>query len=380
MKYSTKLPVFALLLSIIAFASCQKDVATNNEAEQFTTVKATDLVYKADYESYQVPADKAKAKINQLAEALRANNLQLRSETTLPIAEAIWDIEALSNATQARANFPYKQLSRVKSNIPLTTTTENGQKRVSMQEVSAKFASAVAAIQQAETNTGFPSANRETIYADVVPFEDGGGNVVLELNIGVGLDPEGCPSCPIGAEPVPQGCDATDCWRTAFKLGTCNTPTSGPGQGTFDASDIIQSVINTIGQGSQCLSLMEQVLPQFDPLEPGYFINQSPSPTFKPLQVPNPNFQTGMPEVRRYLLFRSNQSSLGGYVTCLNQSDMAFFRRGVEKIIVDSHNANSGGLWTNKYFIDCDVYYDFLTNGTQNMEHHLKFTVGTYIQ
>jgi hypothetical protein len=92
MKYSTKLPVFALLLSIFAFVSCQKDIATNNEAEQATTAKTADLVYKADYDSYQVPVDKAKAKINQVAEALRTNNLQLRSETTLPIAEAIWDI------------------------------------------------------------------------------------------------------------------------------------------------------------------------------------------------------------------------------------------------------------------------------------------------
>jgi hypothetical protein len=81
----------------------------------------------------------------------------------------------LSNATQARANYPYKQLSHFRSSIPLVTTTENGQKRVSMQEISAKFASAVAAIQQAETNTGFPAANRVTIYADAVPNQIGFG-------------------------------------------------------------------------------------------------------------------------------------------------------------------------------------------------------------
>lgn len=48
MKYSTKLPVFALLLSIFAFVSCQKDVVTNNEAEQRASTKTSDLVYKAD--------------------------------------------------------------------------------------------------------------------------------------------------------------------------------------------------------------------------------------------------------------------------------------------------------------------------------------------
>lgn len=151
MKYSTKLPVFALFLSILAFVGCQKDIATNNEAEQSTSAQTTDLVYKADYESYQVPADKAKAKINQVAEALRANNLQLRSATTLPIAEAIWDIEALSNASQAQANWHYKQLARSQSYISLATTTENGQKRVSTQKMSAKLASEVAAIQQSES-------------------------------------------------------------------------------------------------------------------------------------------------------------------------------------------------------------------------------------
>ena len=63
MKYSTKLPVFALFLSIFAFVSCQKDVATSNEAEQSLSAKTADLVYMADYESYQVPADKAKVKL-----------------------------------------------------------------------------------------------------------------------------------------------------------------------------------------------------------------------------------------------------------------------------------------------------------------------------
>jgi hypothetical protein len=385
MKYSTKLPVFALFLSILAFTSCQKDVAINNEAEQFTTAKTPDLVYMADYESYQVPADNAKAKINQVAEALRANNLQLRSGTTLPVAEAIWDIEALSNATQAQANWDYKKLTVVKSYIPLTTTTEGGQKRVAMQEVSDKYASAVASIQQAGANTGYPSAKRQTIYADVVPFQDANGNVILELNTGIGLDPVGCPSCPLGGglDTEPMSCSTTDCWRTAFKLGTCNTPTSGPGQGTYDASDIIQNLIMNNAAPpdiSSCLPAMSQVMPPTGN-GPGYFIGIIMIPNiFKPLQNQNPNFQAGMPEVSRYLLFRSNESSPGGYVTCLPPSHIDFFRDGAVKIIVDSHNANLGGKWTDRYFVDCNVYYDFLTNGTQNMEHHLTIRVGTYVQ
>jgi hypothetical protein len=373
MKYSTKLPVFALPLSIFAFVSCQKDIATNNEAEQVTTAKTADLVYKADYDCYQVPVDKAKAKINQVAEALRANNLQLRSETTLPIAEAIWDIEALSNATQARANFSYKQLSQFKSSIPLVTTTENGQKRVSMQEISAKFASAVAAIQQAETNTGFPAANRETIYADAVPFEDGGGNVVLELNIGVGLDPEGCPNCPLGGGGGFFDCAPTDCWKAGFKNGTCNTPASGPGQGTLDASDIIESYVGLY------ISNIEQIKAPDINVAGGYYINFGTSLPLKPDQYLNPNWQQGQPQIRRKLLYKSNQFAPGGFVDCLTPSDITFFRYGVESIIFTHKSANPT-LWAGgKYLLDWNVFYTLLVDGTQNLEHHLTYTVANYV-
>jgi hypothetical protein len=378
MKYQTKLPLFALLMSIIAFVSCQKDVVINNEAEQFTAAETDKLVYMAAFESYQVPADKAKAKISQVAEALRTSDLQLRSDNTVPIAEAVWDIEALSNASQAQVNWHYKKMSVAKTYIPLTTTSVNGQLNVSMQEVVARYATAVAAIQQAGVNTGYPSSNRQTIYADVVPFQDENGDVVLELNTGVGLDPEGCPTCPtLPTDPSAlPGCETTDTWKTTFRGGLCNSTAM---QG-LDASDAIQSMVRysaaTVGE-SECNTIMGQVTPPSNGNGPGIFINIVRSPDFRPEDVPNPNFQTGMPEYTRFLLLKTNPS-LGG-LTCLDPLQLYFFKNNVEKLIVDSHNANSNGLWTNRYFVNCDVSTQIIVNGAGNIRHFLNFNVGTFV-
>lgn len=125
---------------------------------------------------------------------------------------------------------------------------------------------------------------------------------------------------------------------------------------------------------------MEQVTPPFDPFSQGYFTGIIKLPRiFKPDQYLNPAWQSGQPEIRRKRMFKSNESAPGGYITCLTPSDITFFRQNTEWIIVNDHDTNPDGKWTDRYFVDCDVYYDFLTNGTQNMEHHLTVRVGTYV-
>lgn len=380
MKNILKICLLLVTLSLVTFYACHKDNAVSNyEDIQYENAAKPKLVYLAEYESYQISTDKAKAKIAELTEAMRGNNLVLRSSETVSLDEAVWNIEALANASQARAKWHYKNLKVFTSYIPLTATTENGKKRVSKQEVSDKYGQVVSEIKQAEKNTRYPGSHRKTIYADVSPYQDESGNIVLELRTGVGTDPNGCNGCPVDEEYEPTySCVSTDCWRTGFRLGTCNTPPSGPGPNTFDASDIIQTLVTSNAAGAPCLSSMNQVVPP-NMSDFGYFINILQSPIIRPTQYPNPDFQ-GTPEIRRYLLFRSFQSAPGGYVTCLNPSDITFFRIGVEKIIISQYNNNVGGLWTGRYFIDCNVFYDFVTDGTQNLHHALRYNVGTYVE
>ena len=151
MKNILKICLLVVTLSLVTFFACQKDNAVSNyEDIQYKNAAKPKLVYLAEYENYQIPADKAKAKISELTEAMRSNNLELRSSETVSIEEAVWNIEALANASQARAKWHYKNLKVFTSYIPLTATTENGKKRVSKQEVSAKYGQVVSEIKQAE--------------------------------------------------------------------------------------------------------------------------------------------------------------------------------------------------------------------------------------
>ena len=379
MKIQLKNLVLALLGLSLFLNACKKEEVTENETTKVEQAKQ--LTYKPEYESLNVPLSEVKPRIDKLLTTFK-NNTQLntRSSELVPVAEAIWDIEALSNATEANAKWSYKKMRVYTSTMSLSTILENGTKKVDLQEVAAKYGEAVAKVLEAETNTNYPVPNRQAIYIDVVPFEDASGNVVVEMNIGVGLDPESCPTCPIGDDYVSlQGCTTTDCWKAGFKQGTCNNPPSSVNI-NLDASDIIESHILAATQDGNCPTQI--VLPPNAPR--GYFVNLKLSPRIVPDNFPNPDFWQSGPYYKRYRLYKSRAFDPGGFVDCLSPADITHFRHQAEWII-NATRVSQSPIWLDlwqgdKYFVDCNLSYEFLTNGTQNLEHHLWFRVGNYIE
>ena len=360
----------ALMFGLIG---CQKDVTVNSGVEQFKQSERADLKYVAEYESFHVPSDKAKNRINELANALRSGNLQTRSDNAISVAEAVWNIEALTNATSANGGWKYQSIQVIQTYMALSTTDVAGEKQVSMQEVAAQYANALTAVQQAENSTNYPSANRKTIYADVVPMVDGAGGVVLQLNMGVGTNPTGCPGC---SSSLSANCSATDCWKAGFKQGTCNNPPTGTYAGVADASDILENFVNEAGTpGSQCLTLLDQVA---HPPTDGYFIDIMQTSDLYAQNYPNPNWQPGQPSIRRWYMYRSSQFDPEGFVDCLSVSDMDFFTIGGQKVVI-KHKMDNPNFWQGKYFVDCNMSYTLLTNGTTNLLHYMRIRVGTWI-
>ena len=158
-----------------------------------------------------------------------------------------------------------------------------------------------------------------------------------------------------------------------YKNSTIRKPLSlWPGQGTLDASDIIQNYVGA------CITNIDQLRePSVD--FGGYYINLVLSPTLNPDQYINLNWQQGDPEIRRRLLYQSSEFAPGGFVDCLTPSDITFFRYGVENIIF-AHRSTDPGLWAGgKYLVDWDVFYDKVLNGTINLRHRLRYTVANYV-
>ena len=152
-----KKQIFIATVLLMGLIGCQKDVTVNSGVEQLKQSERADLKYVAEYESFQVPADKAKSRINELANALRSGTLQTRSDNAISVAEAVWNIEALTNATSANAGWKYQNMKVVETYMSLSTTDAAGVKQVSMQEVATQYANALTAVQQAENSTNYPS-------------------------------------------------------------------------------------------------------------------------------------------------------------------------------------------------------------------------------
>ena len=194
------------------------------------------------------------------------------------------------------------------------------------------------------------------------------------MSVGVGTDPEGCPSC---SSPLLGNCSATDCWKAGFKQGTCNNPPTGTYAGVADASDVLENFVNqAVYVGNTCLTLMDQVAP---PPTDGYFINIELTPyTLFAQNYANPNWQPGQPSIRRWYMYKSSQFDLEGFVNCLSVSDMNFFTTGAQKVVI-ADKTNHAAFWQGRYFVDCNIFYDLLTNGTINLQHNMRLRVGTWI-
>lgn len=375
--FLTMKKLFKTCISVVAiggiafFAACKKEATSTLETVPADLKTAADLTYVAEYENYQVPVAQVKTKIREVQTKLNNSALETRSAEMVPIAEAVWYIEALANASEGHATWQYQQLNVKNHYISLLTVVQNGQKQVSLSEIASKYAEAVQFIQQDEASLSYPQANKETVFTNVSPMTDSNGDTFLEVAVGIGIDPT-CPGCAPMNAPVITCEETTNCWRAGFDLGTCNTPVSGPTSG-IDATDVIEGFINNVSlRGCPMRRPIEDVFVS-SPIG-GHFANLVRSPLYQYNSQRNRADNT--PDgYRDFLLFRTSSSTTRGYNDCLSVPDMNFYFYGAVSIIRTQMLVDYPG----KFVAYCDMNYDVLTNGTTNVSHNLSFWVGDFI-
>jgi hypothetical protein len=363
----------AAIGGIAFFAACKKEATSTLETVPADLKTAANLTYVAEYENYQVPVAQVKTKIRDVQTKLNHYALESRSAEMVPIAEAVWDIEALANAAEGHASWKYKELNITKHYIPLLTIMQNGQKQVTFSEIGSKYAAAVQFIQQDEARLNYSQANKEAIYANVSPMTASDGDVFLEIEIGIGTDPT-CPGC--APMHIPSCEETTNCWRAGGKQGTCNNPVSGPRSG-IDATDIIQGFINDVA-GGVC-PIRQRLNDVFvnDPLN-GYFTNILPSGWIYPNRYMNPNDNVQGDGYRDNLLFRTFQGGAATYNDCLSISDVNFYFNGAVTIIKNEFAVRA---LTGKHLVSADIETDVLLGGGgTNLLHRLQFYYGTFVR
>ena len=372
MKKVLFLGFFAILILGIA-VSCNKDFAKtdDNTVEKVKTEET--YSYMADYDTYQVPVKEAKKKIAALQELMASDKVQMRSAANVSVSEAVWDIEALSNAAEGHASWQYDRLKLTTHYLPLPTTTEGGQLKVSNSDVATKYNAVRQLAQQDEAAMNLPQANSETVLINISPVSTPSGELMLEVVTGVGYGLE-CIGCLDPYMPVCR--ETTNCWRAAYKLGTCNTPASGPQSG-IDATDVLEGFINSIAQEGCPLKMSVSDIFVVNP-QSGYFVNVTPYGEYYPTNHPNPNDPIVGDGYRDHLLFRTSAATPRGYNDCLSISDMNFYRDGAISIMRAKFATDPTLL--GKYVAYSDFKYTLIPSGPQNVLHTLKFWAGNFVQ
>jgi hypothetical protein len=342
------------------FTSCKKDNTAPSTSQ-------TNQVYN----NYTLDGEAAKAKIAKLqADFKEVNSKSRDASANIPLAEAVWNIEAVANATYGHAYFKRQILKVFKDSILIPTTDENGIKVVSSIVQSQKYTQVVDSILSKGNTFNFPVNKRSMIFTDVNAVTDSMGVLKLEINIGIGLDPKDCPTCPIGILTEIPNCDDANCWRYGYKQGTCNTPNTSFGFGKKDATDVLEYWLNGLANGSVlCLSAI-------NPYNDGFYLNFDNSIKLDPFQnasllTINPPHSTSK-EYYKYRLFRTKVVN----ERCIPVADMQFFRTQGEYIII-----NKIGLVTtsDKVFVDCDFESDILLSVVDVPFHHLKYRYATFV-
>jgi hypothetical protein len=348
------------------FTSCKKDDTTPITSQ---TIQ--------DYNNYILDGDAAKTKITKLQADFKDINSRSRdASANIPLAEAVWNIEAVSNATYGHANFKRKILKVFKDTVEITTSLENGVKVVSSLVQAQKYSQVVDSILSKENSFNYPVNKRSLIFTDINAVNTSNGSLKLEIVIGIGLDP--CPGCPSLDDAVvyTPTCTVSDSWWWGFKFGKC--PTIGPFiVGKTDATDIIESLINnTIYGGLPCICFGDYYNVSNN-TDDYYILNITPSPYFSPNANININYNSNtQPPYYQYLLFLSDN---GG--TCLSPTNIDFFRSGVDYIIHNDKIKNPlEDRWKNgKLFLNCDLDYNFIPGGNGYL-HSLVFNTANFIK
>jgi hypothetical protein len=349
------------------FTSCKKDNTSPSTSQ-------TDQ----DYNNYFLDGDAAKIRIAKLQAEFKDTSTKSRDgSSNIPLAEAIWNIEAVANATYGHTNFKRKILKVFRDSVIIATSMENGIKVVSSLVQSQKYTQVADSILSKGNSFNWPSNKRSMIFTDINAVSDASGTQKMEIVIGIGLDTAICPNCPplVDALVYTPTCTVTDNWYWGLGNGKCNPGVPRKYTNT-DATDVIEGLINGAAYGGiPCIGYFDYI--NVSNNTDDYFtLNIKSSPFYGPYQFRNNNYNANtQPDYYQYLLFRSTDSG-----ACLNPTDINYFRSNLDYIIHNDKASNSSPpLWTNgKLFLNCDLKSTFIPGSVY--EHCFQYNTANFIK
>jgi hypothetical protein len=335
-----------VIFSVLLFFNCSKDeIKTVETKAEVETANQSDLPLFNQMQTNEKEAEKVRTKIRQFRERLKTvadGNALDKNGGTLTIEEAIWNIEAVLNATYANAGMPFEKLAIQTSNIVIPT--ENGY----VSDMDVFNATNNASAELANHYNAITSTYRHPIVIDVELESTANNEIVISMKSVITEEPPTNTVSPIG------GCnifDATnDYWNWGWDAGRCNGLAGGQG---LDAADILEIQLNAR-------------IP--DPANTLFFAGPLLSPIFSPGDYFNPNDLVVNDGHREFLMFSTNNLNTYG---CIPPADMQFYYCSMYDVINQE-------MYTGYSFISIDVWDDFIGggNGSVSYQHRMNMYMG----
>ncbi len=329
--------LMVVMFSVLLFLNCSKD--------ELKTVETANLSEKPLFNQMQPnekEAEKVRTKIRQFRERLKTvadGNALDKNGGTLTIEEAIWNIEAVLNATYANAAMPFEKLAVQTSNIVIPTA--NGY----VSDMEAFNAVTAASAKLAEHYNAITSTYKHPIVIDVELEATANNEITISMKSIITEEP------PTTITPV-GGCNifnnTNDYWSWGWDQGRCNGLSGGQG---LDAADVLETQLNAR-------------IP--DPVNTLYFTNVTTLPTLYAHQYLNPNDLVLYDNNRDYLMFHCSGSNALNQYGCITPSDMNYYYCSMYDVI-------NQVMPINHSFISIEVWDDFVGN---MYEHHSRITTG----
>lgn len=320
-----------VIFSVLLFFNCSKDeIKTVETKAAVETANPSDLPLFNQMQTNEKEAEKVRTKIRQFRERLKTaadGNALDKNGGTLTIDEAIWNIEAVLNATYANAAMPFEKLAVQTSNIVIPTA--NGY----VSDMEAFNAVTAASTKLAEHYNAITSTYKHPIVIDVELEATANDEITISMKSIITEEP------PTTITPV-GGCNifnnTNDYWSWGWDQGRCNGLSGGQG---LDAADVLATQLNAR-------------IP--DPVNTLYFTNVTTT-ALEPSNYPNPNNSTSNDDYRDYLMYYCHINSLSEY-GCLSPDDMRFYYCSMYDVINQEIPANQS-------FISIQMWDDFLGSG-----------------
>lgn len=337
-----------VLFSVLLFFSCAKEELTTIETNVETqTANQSNLPLFNQMQTNETEAEKVRSKIRQFRERLKAaadGNVLDKNAGTLTIEEAIWNIEAVLNATYADADVPFEKLAIQTSNIVIPTA--NGY----VSDMEAFNAVTAASAKLAEHYNAIASTYKHPIVIDVELEATANDEITISMKSIITEEP------PTTITPV-GGCNifnnTNDYWSWGWDQGRCNNLSGGQG---IDAADVLATQLNAR-------------IP--NPVNTLYFTGVTTT-ALEPGNYPNPNNATANDDYRDFLMFYCHINTLSQF-GCLSPDDMRFYYCSMYDVINQEIPAGES-------FISIDMWDDYgLSTGNYPLMHRGELTFGTAI-